>query len=424
MQHRSPGLTAIYNEIRATQTNRILDLGSLVSANFEFFSRLSCHLHYENLDSFIEEYGELSGDNQALRLKSFLLNPKEDQAYDVILMWDLLNYLTLPAIKTLFNFLNQICRNNTLVHTVKYLGNNIPPRPARFKIEDQYHIDIKAEKSSPRQVNALATAALLKEIPRYYLHNNLMHEQGMIAGIAEQVMRFNPDKDLRKQYVSRTEFVNSQTPINPVEPRSRQKKTANPMEKPYTSPSVKEVMQNFSYHKTLLDCGLKSSHNMDFWRQHFDKVYSEDLPSSLHWLSHTNRFKEGNAQPISHQALQFAPELHFDVITVWDIFNFCSPDQISAIGERLSKHCHENTRILAITYSGDTIPEHPQKYELIKDGYQCTEHMPRYPRVHPASTTASLIKLIPFWTIEKTHFFSSGMKSGIAEIIFKPRSTP
>lgn len=424
--HRSPGITAIFNEIKFSNSNRVLDLGSLVGSNFDFFSRLSCHLHYENLDDFIDEYRGLSGENQALRLESFLLKPEKNEKYDVILMWDLLNYLPLPAIKKLFEYLRRVCKNNTLVHLVKYLGRNIPVRPARFKIQSQYYLEIESSQTAPRQIQTLATAQLLKEAPNYYMQNNLMHEQGMAAGIAEQVMRFNTDKDLRKQFISRTEFENNviQTgAISSTHTNTEPTKTATYKKTGiiYSSPAVERVMAQTADQQTLLDCGVKSSHNMDFWRKKYGRVYSEDLPSSLYWLDHANRLTGSIPKALSAEALQFDSRLKFDVIIIWDILNFCNARQITAIGERLASHCHQETQIVFIAYSGDNIPEHPQKYELADSGYSCEENAHRVPRSNPAATTASLMKLIPHWAIEKTFFHTPGMKPGTAELIFKPR---
>lgn len=421
MQHRSPGLTTIYNEIKSSRQNRLLDLGSIVASNFNFLSQLSCKIHYENLDDFIEDYGILSGDNLELRLEKFLLKHDSSQKFDVILAWDLLNYLPLNAVKTLFALLDSVCKPNTLVHAIKYLHGNIPAHPARFQIIDQYHLSIFAEVETPRRVAAHQTAALLKQIPQYYLHNNLMNEEGMASGIAEQVMRFKPDKSIRKQYVSRAEFSETPKATPKYQPQEKTHTASSTLfdEKIYASPSILSLLQRLSYRRTILDCGLKSAHNMDFWRQYFQKVYTEDLPSSLHWRNHANQLQSSSAKPLSSEALDFDIAQRFDLIVLWDIFNYGEHLQISAIGNRLRQYCHEQTKILVMSYAGEKIPEHPQRFQLVNEGYRCLTHSPKARRSVPAITTAGLMKLIPGWIIEKTHVFSPGMKPGIAELIFK-----
>ena len=53
--HRSPGLTAIFNAVKANQKNHILDLGQCLGSNLAFYSQLGCRFHFENFDEVIKE---------------------------------------------------------------------------------------------------------------------------------------------------------------------------------------------------------------------------------------------------------------------------------------------------------------------------------------------------------------------------------
>lgn len=407
----------------------------MVAANFNFFSGLSCKIHFENLDEFIEEFGVLSADNLNYRLEKFLLRHDSSNKFDIILAWDLLNYLPLTAVGQLFTLLNDYCHPNTLMHSVKYLNSNIPEKPARFEIVDKYHMQIGARALAPRKIAAHQTAALLKQIPQYYLHNNLMNESGMASGIAEHVMRFMPDKSVRKQQVAsaeiyRPDFNPQERPATSKKPRigtAKNKKApvsdgkVSPFsESHYQSPTIQHLLNGEFRKRTLLDLGLKSMHNLDTWRQFFHRVYAEDLPASLHWRNYANEaIRTVSAVPVSNEALQFEPGLTFDVITLWDCFNYCSPDQIAAIGNKLSRHCLPGTQILVMSYSGAEIPAQPQRYRLANDGYHCLSQARKAPRPANSVTTASIMKLIPGWIIKKTSVFSPGMKPGVAELLFE-----
>jgi len=422
MKHRSPGLTAIYNEVKSSKQNRILDLGSLVAANFSFLSALSCKIHFENLDEFIIKSASLSSENITVQLEKFLLKHDKGDSFDVILAWDFINYLPLEAVQRLFNLLESYCKPNTLLHCIKYVNTKIPSQPARFRIVDQYYLDIDTRQSAPRAVSNHATAALLKHMPQYYLHNNIMNEQGMANGVAEQVMRFRADKNMRKQYVASTELHRVETAAvsvsKPIK-RTETKESDVFTEQYFASPAIQATI-NRAMGKAVLDLGIKSSQNMEFWRNHFHQVYAEDLPSSLHWRNFANDvLHDGRPRPISDEALRFDEQVKFDLVVLWDCFNFCKREQIAAVGERLLPYCSENTRFLIISYSGIEIPAQPQRFTLIDEGYRCVENPRKGPRPFDSVTTAGIMKLIPEWVIEKTYVYSPGMKRGLGELLFR-----
>ena len=397
----------------------------MIADNFNFLSSLSCKIHFENLDVFIEENSTLSEDNLALRLETYFLEQKKTDKFDVILAWDLLNYLPLKAIHKLFSLINEFCEPNTLLHSIKYLNGKIPTYPARFKILDQYLLEISVKKISPRRIANHPTAALLKNIPQYYLHNNMMNEKGMASGIAEHVMRFSADKSVRKQYIASAELHSLQAhreKKNTTTPATNRRRLAKPNtgEAKFNSPAIESILASLESKNAVLDLGFKSSQNMEFWREHFNKVYTEDLPSSLHWRNFANEaIQEISALPISDEALNFSEGTRFDLIVLWDAFNFCSKEQIRAIGKRLLCYSRTDTRVLILSYTGNDIPIHPQRFSLTDQGYFCQEAPKKAPRPLGSVTTAGVMKLVPGWVIEKTHVFSPGMKRGLGELVFR-----
>ncbi|WP_185232060.1 hypothetical protein [Teredinibacter franksiae] len=416
MLHRSPGLTAIYNEIKKSKRNRILDLGSMAVSNFNFFSSLSCKIHFENLNEFVEDNARLSTGNLIFKLNKFLLSHEPEEKFDVILAWDLLNYLPVEVIESLFGKLNNWCHPNTLLHTVRYLNSNISSQPAVFEIIDQYHIQISAYPITARRFPLHKTAALLKHIPQYFLHNNLMNEAGMETGIGEQVLRYMPEKSQRKQYIS-------STGINNVIPGDEREKpldsSLSQQLKLYKSPAIEQILHG-NIRKRILDLGRKSTRNLEFWRKHFSEVHSEDLASSIRWHTTTADLTiQADDISLSEEALNFNHDLLFDVIVLWDIPNYCNQIQLKAIGDRLKKHCNKHTQILIFSYLGNFIPPQPQSFNLQGNGKYHAKEAGKRTRDHSAITTSGIMKLIPGWKIVKTHIFSDGMKPGLVELIFE-----
>ena len=465
MRHRSPGLTAIYNEVKSPTKHRVLDLGPLVAANLNFFSGLKCQIYFENLDGFIDEHKILSSDNLIFQLEKFLTEHDSSQKFDIILIWDLLNYLPLQVVTSLFNLLGSYCKPNTLLHSIKYTTGKIPANPAKFKITDQFDIDIDASRWDERRIEPHKTAALLQQIPHYYLHNNLMNETGMVAGVTELIMRYEPEKSASIQYVPTGGIPVKQSisaapgniPARPYTPAQG--------EQLFESPAIQSLLSSAQEKRTILDLGMKSNHNLGFWRSHIPQVFCEDLSSSL--CLRNRLTKKAGASPatssghaetgkpaesiagsinreprsgstvslslgnnavihndietamLSDEALRFDSGLSFDVIMLWDILNYCSNEQIAAIGEKLKPHCDNNTTILTFLYSGTTIPSEPQQYHLADKGYYCINDVKKDPRQYIPLTTTSIIKLIPGWINTKTHFYAKNMRPGLVELEFK-----
>ena len=139
--HRSPGITAIYNELKSSTHNSVLDLGSASAASFQFFSRLSCHIHFESIDNFFAECGEawVSGETLRAGLDEYLSAFSDTKQFDVILAWDIFNYLDRDTLQWLIARLNHHCRPNTLLHSIKLSAATC----RRYRVIFKYSINIK-----------------------------------------------------------------------------------------------------------------------------------------------------------------------------------------------------------------------------------------------------------------------------------------
>lgn len=411
--HKSPGLAAVYNEIKSSQRNRVLDLGPMVAANFSFFSQLSCKIHFENLDEFIQEYGKLSTQNLIYRLERYLLAHKEGEKFDVILSWDIFNYLELEAVQALLEKLKQHCKPDTLLHMFKYVSEDIPVLPRKFSIKDTQHVAIDTVDMRKRHVPQHNTSQLLKKIPEYYLQSTVVGMDGMHSAISEYVLRFQPNLALRKKHATRTEVVQATSSIL----------TKGLLR--HHSPALESVISYLRHRKgtRVLDLGLKNSKNANFWQQYADEVYSEDLISSLRWWRSTQSLKPGDNGylPISPQLLSYSPDVKFDVILGWDIFNYCSQHQLRALGERLNAYCTPQTKLLCFMYPETAMPAKPGNF-LLRSPKELVYSKPeKLLKVKNAATSASLMKLMAGFGIRNTFIQRPGMQKGITELLFEYR---
>jgi hypothetical protein len=135
--YQSLGLNALLRPLQSNRKYRILDLGPALGANVEFWSQFYCRL---TLDDFYSDYRErMDSEPEASRerLIADLLSFDKQTVFDVILVWDLFNYMDPAELLMLVRQLSQWCRKGTVLFALISSLPNIPSKPALFRIIDR-----------------------------------------------------------------------------------------------------------------------------------------------------------------------------------------------------------------------------------------------------------------------------------------------
>lgn len=404
MQHRSPGITAIYNELKASREHRVLDLGPSSARNFNFFTQLSCKIRFENLNECLAE-GAQSAD-QALQ---DYLNPfQQEEKFDVVLTWDLFNYLDEAAIVWLVAQLTPICRPDALLHMVKYASAQIPRAPRSFQILDPHHISLQQNAATAlRRHNRHETARLLRLMPDFYIESSYMNYEGMVPGLVEQVLRFQPQKALGARRLASDELA--QTPRYLAQLRGQG-------QQPHLSSALPVLLQTHGAAPVILDLGLKNKNNWDLLYDLTHDLYAENLHQELQIQA-----KQLVEPVLKPHMLNFPAALKFDVILTWDILNFLPHNLIEALFARLAPHTHAGTRLHTIVYSGRETPAAPQAFQM--RSFSELEIYPGEKREGAAPLTSSrLLKAMRCFRLADTFVYRAGMQRGIYEYLFQRQS--
>lgn len=153
---RSLALNNLFHQFRSDRKYQILDLGSAVPENIEFFSQFSCRLYVEDLYETLNSFDYLSPEDgfSFEAVYSYLLPYKTRVNFDAILAWDLLNYLERDEFRHLILHLTKHCFSGTLFFALISSHKNIPESPHRFHIIDEeklrYESKSKVFRKSPR----------------------------------------------------------------------------------------------------------------------------------------------------------------------------------------------------------------------------------------------------------------------------------
>ena len=162
-QH-SLGLPALLEHLPAEGRPAVLDLGPAVGANVDFFLELGCRVHvadlYDSLPAREPSWSDPEGDGAVLPRG---LLPRGPACFDLVLAWDLLNYLTPPQMRAVAQALEPCSRRGTVVFALVATLRQMPPRPLRYRIVGR---DRLLYEDGPAEAPRAAEAT--RACPRYH----------------------------------------------------------------------------------------------------------------------------------------------------------------------------------------------------------------------------------------------------------------
>jgi hypothetical protein len=418
--HRSPGLTAIYNEIKASKRNKILDLGSASTSSLSFFSRKSCHIHFENMNEFLVDYSDSRrlGKNIRDALEEYLHSFSENEKFDVVLTWDIFNYLDKDTFYWLINRLNTYSHADTLLHMIKYIGKDIPSSPCYFQILDHYQVKISQPGIfSKRAFPTLDSAHMLRGLSQYAIEDIYLQHNGMAHDITEQVLRYQPVKKHIKKSLASSELYKTDLVPSNSGVHNSSGVGADGLEAVHRSYGLENICTYLSglQHANLLDLGSRITRSSDFFHEYAENVYVEDLVPSLIKPSSSN---EPPKVLVRQHALRYGKDIKFDVILAWDIFNFCSREQLAFIYEKIKPHVHVGTKLVCFFYKSSELPEKPRKYYILDNKHIALVPSAKRSEAKEDFSSIALLKIFQHFQLEHPHILQPGMHPGLYEYVF------
>ncbi|MBN4073816.1 hypothetical protein JYT10_00025 [Beggiatoa alba] len=183
---RSPGLQLIFERINSGGKVNILDLGSPLSRNVDFLSSYFCRLYIADwLQSLPLDGAHWGGHAAFSPLFSEMLPLQSTDKFDVILGWDIINYLSVENIKSFSRFLAKHTNPKALCFFSLATRKEMPAQPAKYHIvaEDTLHYEQLGYEScqSPR----FSQSRLLEMMPEFLPQRSFLLQNGR----QEQVLR-------------------------------------------------------------------------------------------------------------------------------------------------------------------------------------------------------------------------------------------
>lgn len=158
----------------------ILDLGPPQSGTVALFSRFRCRLDIADLAADLPAMQAASEAPSSRAVFAAMLPPAQQEPADVILCWDLLNYLDRPEMTALMAELAKRGKPGTLVHAlVVYSARTMPVQPNRYAPVDDHSLQLIAKSQETQPAPRYSPEDLDLCTPGFKLERAMLLRNGM-----------------------------------------------------------------------------------------------------------------------------------------------------------------------------------------------------------------------------------------------------
>jgi hypothetical protein len=173
VRQRSASLPKLVEPLGTRSEFSVLDLGPATKSNLDFFLKRGARvtvadLHRAGCAPFLDQNPELR--------------------YDLVLAWDVLNYLDPDRLGRLMEGLGPHFRPGTTLHAFIATAREIGARPSRYRIEDDETFVLEPSPGPPIAAPRYLEQDLLKRMPGLTVENRVQLRNGML----EYVFSYRP----------------------------------------------------------------------------------------------------------------------------------------------------------------------------------------------------------------------------------------
>ena len=176
-------------------TLRVLDLGPARSANLEFFSRYGGQLTVADFYNGLRAArAATTSEDEDRKAKAFaeLLPFDKSARFDLILAWDLLNYLTPQEHHLLMASLEPFCLSGTGILAFVSTQKEMPPAPSAYSIRDADTLIYEEREGRARPCPRYLEGDLLKRMQGLTVENRYQLRNGMLEYVFSYRMSSRP----------------------------------------------------------------------------------------------------------------------------------------------------------------------------------------------------------------------------------------
>ena len=181
-ERHSPGLAAALSALPDDRPARVLDLGAVNGANIEFHAKRGARLWVADLVRIVDS-GEIRSDELATALPG----EAEDDLFDLVLAWDVLNYLERDQVERLSSQIAGLCRPGAALLAVVITAAEMSNSPLRFTIHATESICCRATSASRRPAPNWPPAAVERCLQGFEVKRSFVLRSGVQEYVATRL---------------------------------------------------------------------------------------------------------------------------------------------------------------------------------------------------------------------------------------------
>lgn len=185
--HRSLALKPLLASLDPEGRHSVLDLGAPVGHNLERLSALGCRIRITDLFRSLSAESVESREPEAwpaLIARLLPVDPREQ--FEIVLLWDLLDYLRPHEITALMRHVAGACAPRASVFALVSTLRQIPGAPRRYRIEDLETLSWSEPLAPPRAGPRHTQPGLCRLMPAFRLKNSFILRNGMQEYLLER----------------------------------------------------------------------------------------------------------------------------------------------------------------------------------------------------------------------------------------------
>ncbi|MDH5692370.1 MAG: methyltransferase domain-containing protein [Gammaproteobacteria bacterium] len=177
-------LNVLFSQLNTDRKYTILDMGPASGANINFFSHYHCKI-------FIEDFYRVRVENTSKKdnpsSASLLQDYGDGTKFDIILFWDLFDYVEPDDLKDLIRHLSKYCTKGSMLFFVTSGMEFIPNQPASFKIIDKNNLVYENHAPTTRKSHGYRQSVYRQLLPGFSLYRGFR----MSSGMEENLFKFD-----------------------------------------------------------------------------------------------------------------------------------------------------------------------------------------------------------------------------------------
>ncbi len=184
--YSSPGLEEALRGTPDDGSCKVLDLGPSVADNVEFVSSFASYLQIIDAIARDPSASDLEGSGFGRLSTLKALFDQHRRSFSLVLMWDVLNYLSREQAEKLIQSVAELCLPGARLHAIVFATNTMAAIPNRYRIVDNARIAYEAATTEQMGAPDLPPAEVGKLLQGFRVEHSFVLQHGVHEYVASR----------------------------------------------------------------------------------------------------------------------------------------------------------------------------------------------------------------------------------------------